>query len=283
MRGFHSQLTITTAVDEATGSEKPLFAFPVQICKATSSDDVRFDRADPNGFEVEQVYRSKHDGTIYENGDLVRGVRTGDSFAVISADEIAAIDEIVSLDDIRVVRSLPLEEARAFAFERVVGSYYLQAPPKGGAHAAYELTREALLPQPPKGKAKGRPAMALQVMFSVRTRQKVGIVYADEQRECLAMVAVEFAANVREPDEAILAPAQQVEVDPKQVAMARKVIEGLASDEIDLDTPVDEALPLKRELIAKAAAGEVIEAPATEQAETAAAGELSALLEASLA
>lgn len=285
MRGIHSNLVVTSQLDPATGIQKPLFAFPVQICKATEDIDVRFERADPNGFEVEQVYRSKGVGKeIYETADLIRGIRQGDSFSTISQDDIDAIDKATAIEAMTVTRSVPLD---SIPTDRVVGSYYLQSPAKGGSQKHYELLRQALEGQAPKGKAKkGKPAFGLQVDFMTRKRQKLGVVFADEERACLRLVVLTYAEAVREPDEQILAPATHAEVDAKQVAMARKVVEGLASDEVTFNTPTDEAIALKRDLISKALDGEAIEAPTAPDAEAApvaSADELEGILEASLA
>lgn len=280
MKGSHSQLTITTTTDEATGDVKPLFSFPVQICKATGSDDPSFDRATPHGSEYATVYRDKITGEVFEYADLIRGVRTGDSFATIKPDQIKAIEEEVSMEDMRVVRSLPLDEV---PMDRASGRYYLQAPAKGGSHTHYKLTFEALRARPKKGKKAARPAMALEVKYTSRTRQKLGVVFADEERGCLTLIQLVFAAELREPDEVVLAP-QTATVEAKQIDMARQVIEGLAVSADDYEEPVDEVIEKKRDLIAAAADGKVIEVtePVSE-ATTVAADELSDVLEASLA
>lgn len=282
MRGINTQLTVTTTTDEATGAEVPLFAFPVQICKATGSQDVKFDRATPSGAPYEVVYRDSITGSLHTSDELVRGVRTGDSFTVIPEDQIAAIDEAVSMDDIRVLRS---DDLANVPFDRATGFYFLQAPAKGGSHTAYRLTYEALRPQAPKGRAKtGKAAKALMVKFTSRTRQKLGAVYADEQRRCLVLVALTFAHDLREPDELVLAP-QQAEIEQKQVDMARKVIDGL-NGEVDWNDPSDEAIERKRELVEQAVAQgadfEVPVAPKAE-AETTSADALADALEKSLA
>jgi non-homologous end joining protein Ku len=272
-----TQLTVTTVLDEATGTEIPKFAFPVQICKATGSVDVKFDRAAPSGAAYDTVYRDQATGEVVEYGDLVRGVRTGDSFAVIPDEQIEAIDEAVSMPDIRVERSLPLEDV---PFDRVTGRYFLQSPAKGGLHKWYRLTQESLAAQPKKGNRKARPAMALQVKFTSRTRQKLGVVFADEERNCLVLLTLTFAADLRSPDEAVLAPTL-VEVEDGEVEMARKVIEGL-NGEVDFDAPVDEAIEQKRDLIEKAAGGETIEVAAVPEADAVDSDDLKAVLQASM-
>lgn len=278
MRGSHSQLTITTKMDPASGREVALFAFPVQICKATGSDDPSFDRATPHGSKYDTVYRDQTTGEIFENDDMVKGVRTGDSFAPVSAEQIEAIEAKVSMGDMRVVRSLRLQDV---AMDRATGRYYLQAPPQGGGHTHYRLVYEALCRVPRRGKAKEQPAMGLEVKYTSRSRQKLGVVFADEERGCLTLVQLCFAAEMREPDEAVLAP-QVSTVKDKEIAMARQVIEGLGVEAEEFEEPVDEVVPLKRELIEAAAGGEVIEVQPVPAASITRAEELSDVLEASL-
>lgn len=246
MRGFHSQLTITTKIDKATGDEKPLFSFPVQICKAVENVEVRFDRATPSGAAPKQRWLDEVTGEVVETSDLTHGVRTGDSFQSIDAEQIKAIDEATKLPDIRVIETV---DRAAIPFDRVTDTAFLQSPAKGGSHRAYRLTREAL-----------GEDLALFVRFSVRTRQKLGVVYADSDRGCLMLATLRYGAEMRQPDEVVLAP-ELVEVDQKQVALAREVVEGKKGDG-GFDAPVDEVLAQRRDLIEAALAGEAIEAPA---------------------
>lgn len=262
MRGTHSSLTVTTMSDPQSGATLPLFHFPIQICKATGSDDPSFNRATPHGSDYDTVYRDKVTGEIYEYGDLIRGVRVGDSFAEIKPDQIEAIEAKVSMTDTRVLRALRLGDVE---MDRATGRYYLQAPPQGGGHTHYKLLYEALLRVPRRGKAKERPAMALEVKFTSRSRQKLGVIFADPERGCLTLVQLCFAAEVREPDEAVLAP-QGSKVKEAEVELARQVIDGLVVEAEDFEEPVDEVVPLKRSLIEAAAAGEKIEAPVIPEA-----------------
>lgn len=285
MRGDHTILTLTTTYNEATGETQPLFSFPVQVCKATSSVDVKLDSATASGSTYSQVYRDDATGEIIEERkDLVKGIREGEGFKAIPAESLKAIDEQTKLPDMRVEKAVPLAEV---PFERATGFYFLQSPPKGGAHKAYRLTYEALA-----AKGKKHPARALRVKFTSRTRQKLAAVYADTDRKCLVAVTLTFAADMREPDEAVLAP-QKVEVEEKQVEMARTVIAALENpvdpktkqpvDAGDWNTPVDDAIEQKRELVEQAVAGKTIEAPTTPVAETVEADGIEALLEESIA
>lgn len=277
MRGLNTTLVVTTTTDEATGQETPLFAFPVQVCKATSeTSEPRFDRATPAGNEYKQVYRDTVTGEVYENGDLIHGVRAGEVFHPIAKEQIDAINESIVDKEIRVERTVNLADV---PFERANGYHFLQVPAKNGVAKFYRLLYEALL----GGSAKSKnPAKALRVTYAPRTRKKLGVVYADPTTECLVLVTLTYGAAVREPDEQILSHLN-AEVDKDQIAKAREVIDRLDSDENgDWDTPEDETIAKREELIAAAIAGEGIEVPdappvATEDAA------VEALLEASLA
>lgn len=272
MRGQkNANLVLTTTTDEVTGEERPLFAFPVQICKATGSQDVSFKRAAPSGADYETCYRDTATGELVAYGDLIRGVKTGDSFQQIPDEKIKAIDEALASKEIVVERSVELSDV---PFERATGFAYLQVPAKGGSAKFYRLVYEAL--------TAGKTAKALRVKYVATSRQKLGVIYADTTAKCLVLVTLTFAADVREPDEQILAP-QQVEVEKAMVTKLRKVIDALDTDEAgDWSTPVDEAIDKRKELVEAALAGEGIEVEPKREAEVVEADELDALLDKTL-
>ena len=280
MRGLNTTLVVTTVTDEATGTEVPKFAFPVQVCKATSeTSEPRFDRATPVGNEYSQVYRDAVTGEIYENGDLIQGVRAGESFHPIAKEQIDAINESVVTKEIRVERTVNLADV---PFERATGYHYLQVPAKNGAAKPFRLLYEALLGGSAKSKT---PARALRVTYAPRSRKKLGVIFADPTTKCLVLVTLTYGASVREPDEQVLTHLN-VEVDKGMVDKAREVIDSLDTDDAgDWDTPEDETLAKREELIAAAIAGEGIEVPDLPAAPIAADEDaaIEAALEASLA
>jgi non-homologous end joining protein Ku len=274
MRGIHSNLIVTQTTDDATGEAKPLFAFPVQICKAVDNKEVRFDRAAPSGAQVQQVYRDSVTGEILETGDLIRGIRTGDSFQQIADEQIKAIDEQLSSKEIVVDRTVELDEV---PFERVTACYFLQVPAKNGSAKHYRLLYEAL-----QGRTKKEGPRALQVSFVSRTRQKLGVIYADPKTQCLVLVTLTYAQALRQPDEQVLSHLS-AEVTKEMVGKARSVVDALAEgDRGDFDTPVDETIARRQELVEAALAGEGIEAPVA-AAPVDANAEVESMLEASLA
>lgn len=262
MRGDNSVLALTTTVDEITGEVKPLFAFPVQICKATDAGaDVKFDNAAPSGAPYEIRYFDPATDEEFPYAERLKGVRIGDAFKVIDDDAIKAVEEATKTATMVVTGKAPLADVLAGYGNRVCGVYFLQVPTKGGSATAYRLVYEALR-EVKKGKKVVSPATALTVKRTKRTRQALNFIYADETLGCLVMVEVNFAASMREPDAQVLAP-QQATVTDEQIELARNVIAQKIGDGIAvLDAEVDEAVPMKRDLIEKALAGETIEAPA---------------------
>jgi non-homologous end joining protein Ku len=246
--------------DNHTLALNDLVSFPVQVCKATDDGgDVKIDNAAPSGAPIKLRYTDEATGETFDYGDRLRGVKVGDEFKQIPADSLKALG------------SLPLKTAREKYGDRVNGRYFLQVPAKSGSATAYRLTYEALL----KDKA------ALVTKRTPRSRQQLGYIYADKDLGCLVYVTLAFADCIREPDEQVKI-ALTAKVEAKQVDMARQIIGALPDGVEALDTESDEAVPLRRELVEKAVAGESIEAP-TPVAQTTATEDLTAALEASLA
>lgn len=282
MRGTNYLLALTTTTDEITGEVKPLFAFPVQICKARSDDTVRFEVAAPSGAKRKQCYVDPMTGEVVEDADCPRGVFVGDEFKPVPAEAIAAITAETKLTTMVAAGHADLAGLREEYGNRIAEHYYLQNPTKGGSAKAYRLTYEALRAEVgAKGKVKV-PAQAIVVKRTKSTKQALGFIYADEAQGCLAMCEVVFNAAVRDADEQVKAPVVAAEVEQAQIDMARKVIAGMADGREALDTEYDEANDLKADLIEQAINGEGIEVP-TPMAVTVENADLGAMLAASLA
>lgn len=274
--------TITADDDPSLGTgetrTEPLFAFPVQICKATEEIDVKFDIAAPSGAPRKQVYMDESTGEVVEDADCLRGVRLSETDFRVIPDE--AITEVRGQkSNMMVVEGrVPLVSLDPV---RTSGFYYLQSPVKGGSAKAYRLVFESLRQQTGKGGKVTREARALVLKRTPRTNEKLCAIYADEERGCLAMVQMVFAAQIREPDEQVLAP-QTAEITQAQLDMASQVIDNLPDGDGFLATAEDVNVPRKRELMEKALEGETITAP-TPIAATVEADDLMGALEASLA
>src|SRR4051794_27844721 len=93
MKGTNYLLAVTTAKDEVTGDVKPLYAFPVQVCKATQDTHVKFEVAAPSGVKREQKWLDPATGEIVTNDQCPRGIFVSEGdFRAIDKDAIAAID-----------------------------------------------------------------------------------------------------------------------------------------------------------------------------------------------
>lgn len=278
MRGDNHVLAVTTKTDEVTGATQPLFYFPIQVCAAIESKEVRFDIAGPSGAPRKQQYVDSATGEIVADSECLRGVRIGDDFHSIDAEAIAAIKEQTELNTMIALGTVDCDQ---IPWDRSTGTYFVQSPAKGGLPKSYRILYESLLPV--KG-GKGQPARKAKAIVTKRTaksRQKLCVIYADAERGCLMMQELRFASALREPDEQVLAP-QVAQVEQKQIEMARKVVDGLGDGVAALDTEVDEAIGLRQQLIEQAIAGETIHAPSPVAATTQV-DDLNAMLEASLA
>jgi DNA end-binding protein Ku len=246
-----------------------LIKIPVGVCKGTESKDVKLDRGAPSGAPLKRIEVDSVTGEAVELSEIQHGLRIGDDFHPIPKEALKQIDEATKLEEMRVTGSMPVEE---IPFDRVTGFYYIQSPTKGGTHQAYRLVYEALL----------EDETALTTKWTARSRQKLAVIYADGSRGCLVMNTLDFASNVRQADDALLAP-QASKVEQAQVDLAREVIADMSSGVDALETEVDEAIALKQQLVDDAAAGKAITVEPTSVAATAANADLTALLEASLA
>lgn len=281
MRGDNYLLALTTTTDEVTGEVKPLFAFPVQVCKATEDKAPKFDVAAPSGAKREQKWMDPATGELVEDADCPRGVFVGEEFRAIDPEAIEAINAETKITTMVALGTVALDGLREMYGDRIAGRYFLQSPAKGGSAKAYRLTFEALRAET-KGKKVVTPASAVVVKRTKRTKQALGFIYADEHEGCLVMCEVVFSSQVREADTQVKQPLT-VDVDQAQIDMARKVIGNLGDGTAALDCEVDESIPLKEQLIAEALAGATEFTKPTPVANTVEKDDLAAMLQASLA
>lgn len=281
MRGDNHLLALTVTVDEITGDVKPLFAFPIQVCKATDDGTSPWVNVCPSGAPTDGVLRlDPITGEAFTAADTRKGVFVGDDFREISKDDIADIEEATKIKTMVAMGTVPLAEAWMKYGIRVQGSYFIQSPAKGGSPKAYRLTYEALLPVV-KGSKVVRPAMAVVTKRTASTRQAMGFVYADADLGCLVMVKLCFAAQVRQPDEMVKAPLLAVVEEP-QIEMARQVVDQMPDGGQMLDAEVDDAVALRAELVEQALAGDGVTVPPKAVAEVVENDDVTAALLASI-
>lgn len=277
MRGDNHLLAVTTSTDEVTGAKKPLWSVPIQICQAVEEVKVGWDIAAPSGAKRKQQYVDAKTGEVVEDAECPRGVRlSDDDFKQIDAEDVEAINTALKSDLMLVEGEIPFTDV---PWDRSTALYFVQSPAKGGSPKSYKILKESL-----RGIAKGkdkRPAKAIVTKRTVRSKQQLGVIYCDEDRDCLMFAALRFADSVRQPDDQVLAPNSAL-VEEKQLIVARKVIDGLGDGAQALATEYDESVAQKRALLEQAIEGETLTVP-TPVAETTATDDLTAMLEASLA
>lgn len=186
-------------------------------------------------------------GEIVAPEQVRRGIRRGDGSFVDLTDGLEAIKERTKLEDMRVVDFIRVEEVRR---ERIVGAYYL-APDGPGAPKVVRLLHEAM-----------RDCKRVGVVrWTKNSRQSVGVLVPHAATKSLMVVELVWAEDVREPVEKVSAPSL-VEVTPEEVQVATELVEAMSNTRAQsLDVLTDDARALRRELIARAEAGEMFEVP----------------------
>lgn len=273
MKGDNHEFALTTVYVEETEEVKPLFSFPIQICKALDDPAkiASFDTAGPSGAVVKQQLVDTGTGEIIEAADKVKGVRLGDTFKPIDGEAIKAVEEATKVKTMYALGKLTLADFRARYGDRVNSRYFVQIPAKSGQAAYYKLVYEALL-------ADGN---CIVTKRTPTTRQQLGVIYADADNECLMYLSVVFSAIVRQPDEAVKAFAT-AKVTEKMVDQAKALIAGMVDGTSALDNEQDDAVEQRVKLIEQAAAGVAITAP-EQPVVTNTTEDLASILEASLA
>jgi Ku protein len=184
-------------------------------------------------------------GLQVEPEEVRRGIRREDGSFVDLTDGLEQITERTRLEEMRVADFIRVEEVRR---ERVTGSYYL-APDGPGAPKVVRLLFEAM-------RHTRRVAV---VKWTKRSRQSLGVIVPDPSTKSLMVVEMCWAEDVREVPEKVLAPAQ-AEVSAEEIAVAVQLVQAMVSTRArSLDVQTDDARALRRELIARAEAGEHFE------------------------
>jgi non-homologous end joining protein Ku len=263
------------AVARTTLALGDLLEIPIGIASATGSRDVRFDTAFPDGVaRVQQFVHPEHERTMYEPptdaptlGDVleaentvelaawahaltpvdvpevihetVKGVRVGDRFRVVPPSELEYASAATHLDTVELLEFI---DYRRVPTDRLTGSFYIQPDP--GFAKPLRVVIEAM-------RAEGK---AMLVKWSVKTRQRLGVIRAREIDGAwvLLLNGVVFAADWRKPDEKVLEPAQVEAVDERAVNAARQIIRSHAGTGEALEKAADDLPGLLTEVVARA-------------------------------
>src|SRR5919107_1310874 len=230
-----------------------LVTVPVKLYSAVSRKNVRFHQLNgKTGVRIQQrrVDPSTGDEVAYE--DIVKGYELApDRYVVIQGEELEALDP-------KKTRTIDIEEFVELAQVDPIyfdHPYYL-APGAGGAKP-YRLLLDAM-------RESGKVAIAKVVI-----RQKENLVaIRPMEGDVLGMATMIFADEVVDPERIDeLDAAREVELNDRELAIAKQLVESLAGDfEPDKyhDTYREEVLAL---IERKAAGEEIAVQPAREEAE----------------
>lgn len=238
---------------------------PVKLFSATSPKDVRFHQLEEGtGSRIRYKRVSETSGEEVPYERIVKGYELGgDRYVVITPDELDALDPKAT-HSVDIEDFVELSEIDPVFYEH---PYYL-APDKGGAKA-YMLLVQAMTEA-------NKVAIGRLVM---RTKQYLCAIRPVDGVLCLETML--FADEVVQPADLDVASPEDVEVSDRELAMARQLIESLAS-EFDPTKYRDEYRDRVLELIERKAEGqEIVAQPAAEA--PAKVVDLMAALEASLA
>ena len=233
-----------------------------------STRDVRFDIAAPSGGVRQQAYLdlARRDAAvealiaveddaavnqyIVADAECLRGVKAGEQFKAIPADQRDAINEQIATRAMVVEGQMARADFMAQYAPYAKALFFLQSPIKGGSAMAYRLTYDAL-----------REATVVVAKRVARSREKNVAIWADEAQGCLMLMEFSFSPAMKQPDDAVLSPGACVAVEQRQVEVARRVVEALPSASEYLLTADDATLALREELIEQALTGDGVTAP----------------------
>lgn len=247
---------------------------PVQVCQAeASAEDIRFSMGGPNGERLEQRYCVHGTETLVPKDQIQKGLFEPDgAFIPIDKSAIENIDAKTKMADLDIQDILTFDEALKRA-GRIRGMYYLQMNGKAGSANSMKLFVDALALE---GKC-------MVTKWTPRKRQELLVIRpeaAEDGQNILVGYSYAFAADIREPDEAVRAHVSGTYTDA-EMKMARQLLGVLAdTDANTLDMEVDEALPMRHKLVDDARQGKVIAPPEPEAAPAATVGLADALAQA---
>ena len=244
-----------------------LLNVPVKLYSAVSRKTIRFnDLRSSDGVRVRnrRVAEGTEEEVPYE--EIVKGYEISpDRYVVMTREELAQLDP-KKTRSIEIQDFVEIGEIDPIYFEN---PYYLG--PAEGAEKAYSLLAEAM-------ESSGKAAIA---RFVLRNREHLAAIRASDG--VLTMTTMRFADEVVAPDELEdVLPQSKPKVQRKEVEMAEKLIDSLASD-FDPSSYRDEYREELLSLIEQKAEGKEVVTSASEEPEATKAPDLMAALEESIA
>ena len=192
-----------------------LVAIPVRLYSTTeSSKSVSFSwlHEECHGRVKQQYYCPKDDVTV-DRKQMVKGYQFAkDQYVVFTQEELKAFDAKAT-HSIDIAEFVPEEQVDPLFFEK---SYYLG--PNVGGDRPYRLLTAAM-------KATGRVAIARYA-----ARGKMYIVLLRPFKDGVIMQQLRYADEVKPFSEV---PIGDIEIDEKELALAKMLVEQIASDSFD--------------------------------------------------
>ena len=238
---------------------------PVKLVGAVSPKDVRFNQLEAGtGARIKQKRVSADTGEEVPFDQIVKGYEISpDNYVIIEPQELEALDPKATRS-IDIEDFVDLDQIDPLYFER---PYYL-VPDKGGAKA-YALLLEAMKESQKVGIAR----------LVLRTKQYLAAIRP--LGDALVLETLLYPDEVTLPDEIEDLPRGDVEIQDRELKIARQLIESL-STEFEPENYRDEYRERVLELIEQKAEGkQIVTQPATEEPTKVV--DLMAALEASLA
>lgn len=198
-----------------------LVSIPVQLYSSSeNSKKVRFNYLSPDGQRVKQQYVDAKTGDPVERSDLVKGYEFArNQFVTFTPEELKAL-EADATQTIEIVEFVPIDQVERVYIEK---TYYL-GPDKGGSKA-YGLL----------GKAMEQTGWAALAKYAARGKQY--LVLVRPAGDHLVMEQLNYAHEVRSMDEV---PTGETEISDAELALAKQLIEQIASQDFDPSKYEDE-------------------------------------------
>jgi len=223
-----------------------LVSIPVKLYSAANaSSGISFNLLHGKcGSRLKQQYICPKDNNeIVPREDMVKGYEFAkDRYVTFKEEELKALEE-QSTQTIEVVEFVPIQKVDPVYFDK---TYYL-GPDKGGAKA-YKLLSEVM-------KATGRVALA---KYAARGKQYLVMLRPEEGG--IAMQQLLYADEVRPFSEV---PIEQADVAPKELDLAKLLVEQRATNKFEPETYEDDVKKrIQAQLERKIAGQEIQVAPA---------------------
>jgi DNA end-binding protein Ku len=244
-----------------------LLNVPVKLYSATSKQTVRFkELREGDGSRIRHKRVAEDDGKEVPYEKIVKGYEISpDQFVVLTREELEELDP-KRTRAIEIQDFVDLDEIDPIYFDQ---PYYLG--PDAGADKAYRLLVRAM-------EEERKVAVARFVL-----RNKEHLAAIRPMSGVLTMATMRFADEVVDPDQLDdVMGEDDVKVDKREVEMAKKLIDSLASD-FDAEKYRDEYREELLDLIERKAKGEDVVVAQSEEPEPTKAPDLMAALEESLA